>query len=71
MSGKMTYVEAFEKRMNLLSPTQNDLNSFLINWKPQLTDGVKQFIAQLKADSKQIILISGGIYEVLLYNSSF
>lgn len=60
----MSYVEAFEKRMVLLSPTQDDYNSFLKTWTPTLTDGVKEFIQQLENDSKQVVLVSGGIYEV-------
>ena len=68
MGGRMSYVEAFEKRMALLSPTQEDFNSFLKNWNPKLTDGVKEFIQLLKNDSKQVILVSGGIYEVRLLN---
>lgn len=64
MGGKMSYVEAFEKRMVLLSPTQDDYNSFLKIWTPTLTDGVKEFIKQLENDSKQVVLVSGGIYEV-------
>ena len=68
MSGAMSYVEAFEKRINLLSPSQEQFCSFLHLWKPILSPGVQQFIEELKEDSKQIVLISGGIYEVRIYN---
>ena len=64
MSGSISYVEAFEKRMRLLSPSQKQFNLFLQSWNPTFSPGVKQFIDALKKDSKQIILISGGVYEV-------
>ena len=64
MSGKLSYVQAFEMRMNLLSPSINEYNSFLKVWKPQFTPGVKDFIKRLTEDNKHIVLISGGIFEV-------
>ena len=71
MSGGMSYVEAFDKRMKLLSPTSSQYKSFLEVWKPEFTSGVQSFIKQLKSDRKQIILISGGIYEVETYYFSY
>ena len=64
MSGGMTYVDAFDRRMRLLSPSFSQYQSFLKVWNPEFTPGVESFIEQLKSDSKQIVLISGGIYEV-------
>lgn len=68
MSGQISYVEAFERRMNLLDLSQNNYLAFLKKWKPQLSVGVKDFISQLQADSKVVVLISGGIYEVFLFD---
>lgn len=71
MSGGMSYVDAFDKRMKLLSPTSSQYKSFLEVWKPEFTSGVQSFIKQLKSDRKQIVLISGGIYEVEIYYFSY
>lgn len=66
MAGEVSYVEGFEKRMNLLHPTIEQMNSFLKSWKPTLTSGVKEFISYLQNNRKLVYLVSGGISHVLL-----
>lgn len=70
MAGEISYVEGFEKRMNLLHPTIYQMNSFLRNWNPTLTSGVKEFISHLQNSRKLVYLVSGGISHVWLYSVS-
>ena len=70
MAGEISYVEGFEKRMDLLHPTIDQMNSFLRKWNPTLTSGVKEFISYLQNNRKLVYLVSGGISHVWLYSVS-
>ena len=70
MAGEISYVEGFERRLNLLHPTIDQMNSFLRNWNPTLTSGVKEFISYLQNNRKLVYLVSGGLSHVWLYSVS-
>ena len=70
MAGEISYVEGFEKRMNLLHPTIEQMNAFLSSWNPTLTAGAKEFISYLQNNQKLVYLVSGGISHVRLQSVS-
>ena len=65
MAGTLSYVDAFEERMRILSPSRKEMDVFLLQWKPEITPGAIDLIRCLQRDKKEVILLSGGISEVL------
>lgn len=61
MEGGMSYVDAFDRRMKILSPSLRDMKAFLAEWRPTLTSGIRPLMEQLQNDGKRIYLVSGGI----------
>lgn len=60
MGGAMTFQDALTIRLNIIRPTQEQIADFIKLRPSTLTRNVKSFIAQLKADGKQVYLVSGG-----------
>ncbi|XP_030386236.1 phosphoserine phosphatase [Scaptodrosophila lebanonensis] len=60
MGGAMTFQDALKIRLNIIRPTQQQITDFIRQRPSTLTKNVKRFVAQLKADGKQVYLISGG-----------
>lgn len=60
MGGSMTFQDALRIRLNIIRPSQSQVEEFKKLRPSVLTDGVKQFIGYLKAEGKQVYLISGG-----------
>jgi len=60
MGGAMTFQDALKIRLNIIRPTQRQINDFIKMRPATLTRNVKRFIEQLKANGKQVFLISGG-----------
>ncbi|XP_055845013.1 phosphoserine phosphatase [Episyrphus balteatus] len=60
MGGSMTFQDALRIRLNIIRPSQSQVEEFIKVRPSKLTEGVKQFIGYLKAEGKQVFLISGG-----------
>lgn len=60
MGGSMTFQDALKIRLNIIRPTQQQVAEFIKQRPSTLSRNVKRFVAQLKADGKQVYLISGG-----------
>lgn len=60
MGGSMTFQDALRIRLNIIRPSQSQVAEFIKLRPSKLTEGVKQFIGYLKAEGKQVYLISGG-----------
>lgn len=60
MGGSMSFQDALKIRLNIIRPTQQQVNEFIKQRPSTLSRNVKRFVAQLKADGKQVFLISGG-----------
>lgn len=60
MGGGMTFQDALKIRLNIIRPTQQQIAEFIKFHPSKLTRNVKRFIEQLKADNKEVYLISGG-----------
>ncbi|XP_034103556.1 phosphoserine phosphatase [Drosophila sulfurigaster albostrigata] len=60
MGGSMTFQDALKIRLNIIRPTQQQVSDFIKQRPSTLSRNVKRFVAQLKADGKQVFLISGG-----------
>ncbi|EDW30191.1 GL22628 [Drosophila persimilis] len=60
MGGAMTFQDALKIRLNIIRPSQQQVVDFIRERPSTLSKNVKRFVAQLKADGKQVYLISGG-----------
>ncbi|EDV96556.1 phosphoserine phosphatase [Drosophila grimshawi] len=60
MGGSMSFQDALKIRLNIIRPSQQQVADFIKQHPSTLSRNVKRFIAQLKADGKQVYLISGG-----------
>ncbi|EDW72723.1 uncharacterized protein Dwil_GK17158 [Drosophila willistoni] len=60
MGGTMTFQNALQIRLNIIKPSQQQVQDFIRERPSTLTRNVKRFVNQLKADGKQVYLISGG-----------
>ena len=64
MSGEMTVEDAFAERIRLLSPTRQEIASFLQSHTPQINPGVASFLSLLRKRGTAFYLVSGGFLEV-------
>ncbi|XP_034482204.1 phosphoserine phosphatase [Drosophila innubila] len=60
MGGSMSFQDALKIRLNIIRPTQKQVDEFIKQRPSTLSRNVKRLVAQLKADGKQVFLISGG-----------
>ncbi|KAH8406865.1 hypothetical protein KR222_008795 [Zaprionus bogoriensis] len=60
MGGSMSFQDALRIRLNIIRPSQQQVADFIKQRPSTLSRNVKRFVAQLKADGKQVFLISGG-----------
>ena len=65
MSGEMTVEDAFAERIRLLSPTKQEITSFLQSHVPQINPGVASFLSLLRKRGTEYYLVSGGFLELI------
>lgn len=69
MGGNIKFEDSLELRLNIIRPSINEIDSFLKNNPPILTNNVDKFIKKLQNDRKNIYLVSGG-FEPLIFPSA-
>lgn len=62
MGGSMTFQDALKIRLDIIRPSQQQIHDFLKSRPSTLTRNVKRFVEHLKAEGKQVYLISGGFH---------
>ncbi|CAF0796283.1 unnamed protein product [Rotaria sordida] len=65
MGGNMSFRKALQARLNLIQPTCQRLEQFLINHPPQLTDGIAELINLLHEQKIPVYLITGGFHSIV------
>ncbi|CAF0899830.1 unnamed protein product [Didymodactylos carnosus] len=65
MSGNMSFRHALKTRLNVIQPTIQCLNEFLLKHPPQLTDGIVELIQLLHERHIPVYLITGGFHAVV------
>lgn len=60
MGGSMTFQDALKIRLNIIRPSQQQIYDFVKSRPSTLSRNVKRFVEHLKAEGKQVYLISGG-----------
>jgi phosphoserine phosphatase len=65
MGGNMSFRTALQARLNLIQPTSQRLEQFLLNHPSQLTDGIVELINLLHERKIPVYLITGGFHSIV------
>eukprot|EP01038_Epipyxis_sp_PR26KG_P006140 gene6140-8465_t len=65
MGGQVLFQDALAARLALIKPSQQDVQQFLKENPPKLTDGVKELIDCLQSRKVQVYLVSGGFRQMI------
>ena len=65
MSGNMSFRTALQARLNLIQPTSQRLEQFLVNHPSQHTDGIAALIDLLHERHVPVYLITGGFHAIV------
>ena len=65
MGGSVPFEVALGQRLELLQPTRQQLDQFLLAEPPRLTDGALEFITALHSRGTAVHLISGGFTDII------
>jgi phosphoserine phosphatase len=65
MGGNMSFRTALKTRLNLIQPTLQRLQQFLVNHPLQLTDGITELIDLLHERKIPVYLITGGFHSIV------
>lgn len=65
MGGSMPFEVALAKRLELVKPTEAQVNEFLKTEPPQLTPGIAKLIEELHKKNKEVYLVSGGFRQLI------
>jgi phosphoserine phosphatase len=65
MGGTMSFRTALQARLNLIKPTRQRLEQFLVNHPSQLTDGISELINLLHERQIAVYLITGGFHSIV------
>ena len=60
MDGGVSFREALSARLELIAPGKSDVDSYLAESEPKLSDGMVELAAALHQRNKKVFLVSGG-----------
>ncbi|XP_012254978.1 phosphoserine phosphatase isoform X3 [Athalia rosae] len=66
MQGNMSFRESLGIRLNIIRPTQNQVKDFIRTHPVRLTPGIKTLVDTIQSQNKQVFLISGGFYSLIV-----
>ena len=62
MEGEIPLEEVFRRRMDLIRPSQGDLDHIATQYKATLAAGVRQVVSGLQTEGWTVVVVSGGLY---------
>jgi phosphoserine phosphatase len=65
MGGSVLFQDALTQRLNIIQPSQKDIQAHGQNHPFQFTPGVEKLIELLHAKGKVVYLVSGGFRQVI------
>lgn len=65
MGGNMSFRTALQTRLNLIQPTRQRLEQFLVKHPSQLSDGIAELIDLLHERKVPVYLITGGFHSIV------
>jgi phosphoserine phosphatase len=65
MGGNMSFRTALQTRLNLIQPTYQRLEQFIINHPSELSDGITELINLLHERKVPVYLITGGFHSIV------
>lgn len=60
MQGSMTFQDALKRRLDIISPTQQQIREFIKTHPATLSLGIKEFVEYLRQKGIEVYLVSGG-----------
>ncbi|CAB3406688.1 unnamed protein product [Caenorhabditis bovis] len=66
MSGNARFREALAARLQVMKPSNSQIEAFLNKTKPKLTPGIKELIGRLHSRGVDVFLVSGGFRRLIL-----
>lgn len=66
MRGDITLDSIYKQRLELVRPTRHEIETLSEEYRAELAPGARACIEQLKQNSVQVVLISGGLREAIL-----
>eukprot|EP00210_Caulerpa_lentillifera_P009271 g8836.t1 len=65
MSGDIKFEDALKLRLSAMQPSKSDIDRFLNERPPQLTEGVPELVHTLLKNGRAVYLISGGFRNII------
>ncbi|XP_055882091.1 phosphoserine phosphatase-like isoform X2 [Biomphalaria glabrata] len=65
MGGGMTFREALTQRLNIVKPTRQTVENFIVDHPSTFSPNIKELIALLKSLNKQVYLVTGGFRSII------
>ncbi|PON32241.1 HAD-superfamily hydrolase, subfamily IB, PSPase-like [Trema orientale] len=65
MSGSVPFEDALAARLSLFNPSLSQVQEFLEKRPPRLSPGIDELVKKLKANNKDVFLISGGFRQMI------
>lgn len=64
MGGGMTFQESLKARLDIIKPSRQHICQFITKHSPQLTEGIKDLVDELKKRRIPVYLVTGGFYTI-------
>ena len=65
MNGKMRFEEALKERLDAMQPSASDVERFLQQRPPRITQGIPELVSALHGRQIAVYLISGGFRDII------
>ncbi|XP_071082259.1 uncharacterized protein [Haliotis cracherodii] len=65
MGGDVSFRVALSERLNIVKPSKQQLNDFVANHPPQLSDGMSDLVRALRQKGRTVYLVSGGFRSII------
>ncbi|XP_067684192.1 uncharacterized protein [Haliotis asinina] len=65
MGGDVSFRVALTERLNIVKPSRQQLQDFIANHPPQLSDGMSDLVNALRQQGRTVYLVSGGFRSII------
>lgn len=65
MGGSMLFQDALANRLNVMNPSKQKVEQFLIDHPHVLSEGIPELLERLKESKKHVFLVSGGFRQII------
>jgi len=65
MGGSVLFQDALADRLNVINPSQSDVDKFLLDHPHILSDGIPELLKALESKGVKVFLVSGGFRQII------